>query len=96
MSVQKPLKCKLNSKFLQDKYEKSETISKNFFRDDQHINLIQTRPCKEDEQMNYDFTSKGKVIDGKLEGPGKLTIQKIGIYNTLIFEGFEKKDYTKS
>ena len=78
ISVQKPLKCKLNPTFLDPKYEKSEIISKYFFRDDQRINLIQSRPCKEDEVMDYDFTGKGKIIDGKLEGPGKLIIRKQG------------------
>merc|ERR1712106_504850 len=48
------------------------------------MTFIQTRPCKENEQMSYDFTGKGKIIDGKLEGPGKLIIKKTDKYQTQI------------
>ena len=64
-------------KLLQDS-SFSPKIAKHFFRDDQRINLVQSRPCKENEKMTYDFTgNNAKVIDGKFEGPGKLTIHQV-------------------
>ena len=64
-------------KLLQDS-SFSPKIAKHFFRDDQRINLVQSRPCKENEKMTYDFTgNNAKVIDGKFEGPGKLTIHQM-------------------
>jgi len=81
MSVQKPLKCELNPEFLQRHGSDSSfspKIAKHFFRDDQRINLVQSRPCEENEKMTYDFTgNNAKVIDGKFEGPGKLTIHQV-------------------
>ena len=38
------------------------------------INIIKTRPCLDKEDLIYDF--KGKIIDGKMEGPGKLKISE--------------------
>ena len=75
MSVQKPLKCLLNPEFLKH-LSYSPMITKHFFRKDQRISLVQSRPCKENEKMTYDFTGKGKVIDGKFDGPGKLIIHQ--------------------
>ena len=64
-------------KLLQDS-SFSPKIAKHFFRDNQRINLVQSRPCKENEKMTYDFTgNNAKVIDGKFEGPGKLTIHQV-------------------
>merc|ERR1711976_23651 len=38
------------------------------------INVIKTRTCLDKEYLIYDF--KGKIIDGKMEGPGKLKISE--------------------
>ena len=91
MSVQKPLKCLLNPEFLKH-LSYSPTITKHFFREDQRISLVQSRPCKENEEMTYDFTGKGKVIDGKFDGPGKLIIHQ---FQTGTFPTEEEYSYLK-
>ena len=66
------MKCKANPDFLKPY---PAMIAKNIINNEKRIHIVQSKPCQEKDQ-NLIFDFKGKIRDGKLEGPGKLNIKK--------------------
>ena len=78
ISEQKPLKCKINPSYLQPLHP----ITRNLTNSWEFIRIINSRPCTEfDSGKNYWIHQfKGKKVNGRLEGPGKLKILKLAKY----------------
>lgn len=52
-------------------------IGDTFMQESYRKVVIKTRPCGEDEISPYSFEFKGKIIDDRLEGPGRLKLKPI-------------------
>ena len=67
ISVEKPLKCNLNKQFwISNASSLFEKLSSEPY--------VLSRPCQEDDTMNYNYTFNGKKWNTTLEGLGKLKI----------------------
>ena len=69
LSVQKPIKCNMNKEYLR-KPNKSSIFEKMPLSEP----CVLTRPCEENDNINYDFTFNGRKMKTILEGLGKLKI----------------------
>ena len=67
MSVQKPLKCKLNPELLEDFHP----IANKFLKEEMRTKLIETRLCQKDEVKTYK-TKNLAIVNGTFHGTGKI------------------------
>ena len=84
MSVQKPIKCTLNPNFDSE----LPKIAQKFIHDNFKVLIIETRVCKESEHPNYKLKGIIQILNGKLEGTGKLSF--IDKTSALYEEKFDK------
>ena len=72
ISEQKPFQCKVNFQYLQPFHPVALKISQNLTI----LPLITSRPCSKNDTIFLEHTFKGKIFNGKFEGPGKLKFIK--------------------
>ena len=74
-SVQKPLKCVLDPSYKEELLERLPNSESK---------LVLSKACEEGQDGSaFDFKGSGKIVDGVLQGPGKLKIHHENLENAM-------------
>ena len=70
VSEQKPLKCQVQSSYLQPFHPMAQKL----IQETKILPYIIQRNCTTNDTLQYQFTFKGQYVNGLFDGPGKLQI----------------------
>ena len=89
MSQEKPLKCNVNPQYLKPFHNLENSLIKDY----KSIPVLEARLCTQYDTKYLDNTFKGNIVDGQLEGSGKLKIRNL---NHIRFPEGELKNKNKT